>query len=249
MGSKIKKVLISQREPQTKSYYNQISEKFGLKLDFVPLIETEGLEAKEFRKSRVYVQDHSAVIFTNTVAVDNFFRLCKETRTEITAKMKYFCISESISFYLQKYIPYRKRRIYLGNNTLESFIDIISENSDEKFFMPVSALKTQTISKKLEKLKIDFNTVVMYKTVTRNFKEDIKDINDYDIILFFSPAGITSLKDNYPEFEQKKIIIGASGKNTCSSVKRAKFRLDIKAPSKKFPSILMALEDYLKKNN
>lgn len=248
----IKKILVSQPKPTTpKSPYFDIAEKYGVEIVFRPFIKVEGLTAKEFRQSKINLADYTAVIFTGKHAVDNFFRLCEEMRVNVPDTMKYFCTTESIALYLQKYIVYRKRKIFFGKNGKlddPQLLAGILKNSGEKYLYPVADIHT-TSNKVLEDNGIDVTRVVMYRTVSNDFTPD--EPLDYDLLLFFSPAGIDSLKKNFPDFDQDKqqVYIGTYGQPTAKAVTDAGLRLDYSAPTPQYPSMTAALDAFLKKMN
>lgn len=248
---KIKRILVSQPAPASeKSPYFDIAKKYGVEMVFRPFIKVEGLPVKEFRQSKINLADYTGVIFTARTAVDNFFRLCEEMRYTVPATMKYFCTTESIALYLQKYIVYRKRKIFFG--TTGKFNDpqllaALVKNQKENFLLPVSDVHKDTDElKELDKAGIKYTKVIMYRTVSNDFRPDEK--LDYDMLLFFSPAGIASLKKNFPEFDQKgsHIRIGAYGPSTAKAVTDAGLTLDVSAPNAKAPSMTAALEQYLR---
>lgn len=246
---KIKKILVSQPKPASdKSPYYDIAEKHNVEIVFRPMIKVEGLSAKEFRQSKINLSDYTAVIFTSRTAVDNYFRLCEETRVNVPDTMRYFCTTEQIALYLQKYIVYRKRKISYGQTgRLEDpqFLQAIQKNHKEKFLFPVSDLQPDS-TKALDDLKINYTPAVMYRTVSNDFKPD--EPFDYDLLLFFSPGGIDSLLKNFPNFGKKgerKIAVGTFGAATAQAVKDAGLHLDIEAPTKETPSMTAALDAYL----
>lgn len=244
---KIKKILVSQPKPSEKSPYFDIAEKFGVELVFRPFIRIDGLTAKEFRQSKVNLSDFTAVIFTARTAVDHFFRLCEETRVTVPDTMRYFCTTESIAHYLQKYIVYRKRKISFGKTGKlddPQLLASIQKNKKEKFLLPVSDVHKES-EPMLDKAGINYTEAVMYRTVSNDFTPDEKF--DYDMLLFFSPAGIESLKKNFPDFDQEKsgIKIGAYGPGAVKAVKDAGLKVDIEAPTPEMPSMPSALEAYL----
>lgn len=244
---KIKKILVSQPKPSEKSPYFDIAEKFGVELVFRPFIKIDGLTAKEFRQSKVNLGDFTAVIFTARTAVDHFFRLCEETRVTVPDTMRYFCTTESIAHYLQKYIVYRKRKISFGKTGKlddPQLLASIQKNKKEKFLLPVSDVHKES-EPMLDKAGINYTEAVMYRTVSNDFTPDEKF--DYDMLLFFSPAGIESLKKNFPDFDQEKsgIKIGAYGPGAVKAVKDAGLKVDIEAPTPEMPSMPSALEAYL----
>jgi uroporphyrinogen-III synthase len=245
---KIKTILVSQPKPQTeKSPYFDLAEKHNLKIDFRPFIQVEGVSAKDFRQERINVLDYSAVIFTSRTAIDHYFRICQELRITVPDDMKYFCISESTAFYLQKYIVYRKRKIFFGERTFEDLMKIILKHKTEKFLVPLSDIHKQSIPDLLVKNKIKFAKAILYRTVSSDLS-DLADVN-YDILAFFSPSGITSLLQNFPDFEQNDTIIAAFGPTTSKAVADANLRLDVQAPMPKAPSMTMALDQFIKKYN
>ena len=245
---KIKTILVSQPKPQTeKSPYFDLAEKYNLKIDFRPFIQVEGISAKEFRQERVNILDHTAVIFTSRTAIDHFFRIAEEMRVTIPDDMKYFCISESTAFYLQKYIVYRKRKIFFGVRNFEDLIDTIVKHKKEKFLVPLSDIHKQSIPALLNKNKIKYTKAILYKTVSSDLS-DLADVN-YDILAFYSPSGITSLFQNFPEFKQDGTVIAAFGPSTSKAVTDANLRLDIQAPMPQAPSMTMALDQFIKAYN
>ncbi|MCM1519424.1 MAG: uroporphyrinogen-III synthase [Lachnoclostridium sp.] len=241
---KVKKVLVSQPKPATgKSPYYDIAEKYGIEIEFRPFIKVEGLTAKEFRQSKINISDFTAIIFTARTAIDHFFRLCEEMRINIPDTMKYFCTTESIALYLQKYIVYRKRKIFHGNNgKLDDLLPSLLKHKKEKFLYAVSDVHKDDTNV-LDTNGINYTKAVMYRTVSNDFGPD--EPFDYDMLLFFSPAGIDSLLKNFPGFEQKDIKIGCFGTTTAKAVRDAGLRLDMEAPSVKAPSMTAALDMFL----
>lgn len=246
---KIKKVLVSQPKPASeKSPYYDIAQKYGVKIDFRPFIKVESLPAKEFRQQKVSILDHGAVLFTSRHAIDHFFNLCTELRVAIPETMKYFCVTEAVALYIQKYVQYRKRKIFFGNTgKIDDLIPSILKHSGEKYFVPVSDVHNDEIKNLLDKHKIVHTEAVMYRTVSNDFAED-EDF-DYDMLVFFSPSGITSLIKNFPDFEQKDIAIGCFGPTTAKAVREAGFRLDLEAPTVEAPSMTAALDMFIKERN
>lgn len=245
---KIKTILISQPDPGTaKSPYSELAEAANLKIDFRPFTQVEGITAKEFRQTRIHILDYSAVIFNSRTAIDHFFRLSQELRVTIPDTMKYFCISESTAFYLQKYIIYRKRKIFHANGTLSDLLDIMKKHKNEKYLLPLSDTHSQEIPKLLEKGGYKFTSAVFYRTVSSDLS-DLKDTK-YDIIVFFSPSGIKSLLQNFPDFKQNDTKIASFGASTAQAIREAGLKVDIEAPTPEAPSMTMALEQYLKNIN
>lgn len=245
---KIKKILISQPKPASeKSPYFDIAEKHGVEVVFRPFIKVEGLSVKEFRQQKINLADFTAVIFTARHAVDHFFRLCEESRVNVPDTMKYFCTTESIALYLQKYIVYRKRKIFFGKNGKlndPTLLAAMTKHNKEKFLLPVSDIHKEEF-KVLTEHKIDFTVAVMYRTVSNDFGPD--ETFDYDMLLFFSPAGIQSLIKNFPDIEKtgEKIVIGAFGATTAKAVTDAGFKLGLSAPTPETPSMSGALDKFL----
>lgn len=248
---KIKKVLVSQPKPASeKSPYYDIAEKYGVKIDFRPFIKVESLSAKEFRQQKISVLDHTAVIFTSRHAIDHFFHLCTELRVTIPETMKYFCVTEAVALYIQKYVQYRKRKIFFGNTgKIDDLIPSIVKHKTEKYLVPMSDVHNDDVKNLLDKNKIQIQhtEAVMYRTVSNDFAAD--EAFDYDMLVFFSPAGISALKKNFPDFDQKEIKIGTFGSTTAQAVRDAGLRLDLEAPSVQAPSMTAALDMFIKENN
>ncbi len=244
---KIKSILVSQPQPSEseKSPYVEIGKKFNIKVDFFKFIKIEGVESKDFRKDRIHFEDYTAVIFTSRNAVDHYFRMAKELRFDVPDTMKYFCTTEATAFYLQKYIQYRKRKIFHGKQDFNDLVDVIKKHKTEKYLLPCSDVAKGDIPKTLEKLGVTYAKATIYKTVASNLKEI--DLHAYDLIVFFSPAGVASLFSNYPDYTQGEMLIGAVGPSTAKAVKDAGLTLNIQAPTKTAPSMTMALEQYLEK--
>ncbi|MDR1116321.1 MAG: uroporphyrinogen-III synthase [Tannerella sp.] len=243
----IKKMLVSQPQPiASKSPYFDIAEKYGVEIDFRPFIKVEPLSAKEFRQQKVSILDYNAIIFTARTAVDHFFKLSEELRITIPETMKYFCMTETIAVYLQKYIVYRKRKIFFGQSgKLDDLVKLVGKHSKEKYLIPVSDVHKDDLMVSLNGKRINYKTAIMYRTVSNNFTDNEKF--DYDMLLFFSPSGISSLLKNFPEFKQQDIRIGCFGPTTAKAAVDAGLRLDIEAPTPEAPSMTAALEQYLKK--
>lgn len=246
---KIKKVLVSQPKPASeKSPYYDIAEKYGVKIDFRPFIKVESLSAKEFRQQKISILDHTAVIFTSRHAIDHFFTLCTELRVTIPETMKYFCVTEAVALYIQKYVQYRKRKIFFGaTGKIEDLIPSIVKHKTEKYLVPMSDVHNDDVKNLLDKNNIQHTEAVMYRTVGNDFTPD--EEFDYDMLVFFSPAGVTSLKKNFPDFNQKEIKIGTFGSTTAQAVRDAGLRLDLEAPTVQAPSMTAALDMFIKENN
>ena len=240
----VKKVLVSQPKPSSeKSPYYDIAEKYGIEIVFRPFIKVEGLSAKEFRQSKINIYDFTAIIFTARTAIDHFFRLCEEMRVAIPGTMKYFCTTESIALYLQKYIVYRKRKIFHGTTgKLDGLMPALTKHNKEKYLFIVSDVHKDDTNI-LDSNNINYTKAVMYRTVSNDFGPE--EPFDYDMLLFFSPSGIASLLKNFPKFQQDDIKIGCFGTTTAQAVKNAGLRLDMEAPSVKAPSMTAALDMFL----
>ena len=247
MARKIKNILVSQPQPadMDKSPYGELSKKYNLNIDFHKFISIEGISAQEFRKNKGTFSDHTAVILTSRHAVDHFFRMAKELRYNISDALKYFCLSESTAYYLQKYVQYRKRKIFHGKQNFADLLTVVKKHSGEKFLVPSSDIHKQTMFTLLDKEKINYTNAVIYRTVASNLSD--LDINKYDLIIFFSPAGIKSLEKNFPDFEQNDTLFAAFGPTTAKALKDAKLKLAIPAPTQSAPSMTMAIEEYLVK--
>ncbi|MBE6287285.1 MAG: uroporphyrinogen-III synthase [Mediterranea massiliensis] len=244
-----KKILVSQPKPASdKSPYYDIATKYGVEMVFRPFIKVESLSPKEFRQQKVSILDYTAIVFTSRHAIDHFFGLCAEMRVAIPETMKYFCVTETIALYIQKYVQYRKRKIFFGGTgKFEDLMPTIMKHKSEKYLVPMSDVHTDDIKNMLDKGKVVHQEVVMYRTVSNDFAAD--EVFDYDMLVFFSPAGVSSLKKNFPNFEQGNIAIATLGAATAQAVRDAGLRLDIEAPSPKAPSMTAAIELYLKENN
>ncbi len=243
---KIKNILVTQPAPtDEKSPYFSLAKKYGLKIDFKPFIKIEAVPGQEFRQERINILDHSAIVLTSRNAVDHFFRMCKELRLTVPESMKYFCVSESVAYYVQKYIVYRKRKVFIGRLTFSDLMDVIKKHKGEKFLVPGSDIQKAEIPLLLDKANVDYTNAVFYRTVASDLS-DLKDIK-YDMLVFFSPGGVESLKKNFPEYEQNDTVVAAFGPTTAKAVREAGLRLDIEAPLPEAPSMTGAIELFLKK--
>ncbi len=244
---KVKTILISQPEPTNESSpYTRLKDEHNLKIDFRPFIHIEGLEAKDVRRQKINFGDYTSIILTSRNSVDHFFRLAEEMRFKVANTTKYFCQSEAVAYYLQKYVVYRKRKIYVGQNNLSDLDSVFKKFSDEKFLLPSSDILKPTTSSFLDSIGIEWTRVQLYKTVT----SDLSDLSDvyYDVLVFFSPSGIESLFKNFPDFKQNNTRIAVYGNTTIDAADKAKLRIDIKAPTEETPSMTMALEKYISQN-
>lgn len=242
---KIKNILVSQPQPAEleKSPYGELSRKFSVNIEFRKFITIEGITAKEFRQDRINILDFSAVIFTSRNAVDHFFRICKDMRVEVPDSMKYFSISESTAYYLQKYVQYRKRKVFHSKESFTNLCELVKKHKGEKFLLPCSDIHKQEIPKMLEENKIYYRKAIIYRTLASDLSG--LDISNYDMMVFFSPAGIKSLFKNFPDYKQNNTVIGAFGPSTAKAVIEAGLNLNIQAPNKNAPSMTMAIEQYL----
>lgn len=247
--NKIKTILISQPKPENdKNPYYDLSKKYNLIETFRQFIKIEGLPVKDFRTQRIDILEHKAVILTSRMAVDHYFRMCNEMRVTVPESMKYFCINEATAYYLQKYIQYRKRKIFFGHQTIQDLVDVIRKNREEKFLLPAADVQKEQICEFLDAIDIKYTKAVMYRTVSADLS-DIKNLNDYDCLVFFTPAGINSLKHNFPNFKQGNTRIACFGAATANTLKKHGYRLDIYAPNPKNPSMSGALDEYIKEAN
>ena len=244
---KVKSILVSQPEPQVpNSPYSALADKHKVKIDFQPFIEVIGIPGKEFRKDKVSVRDFKSFIFTSRISIDHFFRMCKEMRVPVSPEWKYFCTSEAVAFYLQKFVPYRKRKIYPGKGSLANLIPILKKQRGERFMLPTSDILNPDIPNLLEKSNIEWTRAKMYQTVICDLSH-LSDVK-YDILVFFSPEGIRSLLRNFPEFEQGETLIAGFGNTTKSAIEENDLRLDIAVPTAKFTSMTQALDSFIEKS-
>lgn len=244
----VKKILVSQPKPASdKSPYYELAQKYGVEIVFRPFIKVEGLSAKEFRQQKVSIPEHTAVIFTAKTAIDHFFRLCEEMRYTVPDTQKYFCTSESVGMYLQKYIVYRKRKIFNSpTGKLADLMPFMLKHKEDKYLLAVSDVNNGSEAEVLGD-KVNYDRAVMYRTVSNDFAPD--EPFDYDMLVFFSPQGIDSLFKNFPDFKQGDIAIATFGASTAQAAKDAGLRVDIEAPTAKAPSMTAAIDNYLAKQN
>lgn len=242
---KIKRILISQPEPESpKSPYFRIAKKFKVDIEFRQFIQVEPIPAREFRKSKINILDFSAIILSSRNSIDHLFRMCDEMRIKLSQETKYFCISEAIALYLQKYIQYRKRKVFYGNGSVKELKDLLKKHkANEKFLLPGSNIRTKKLPSFLEENEFDYKEAMIYQTVS----SDISDISleNFDMIVLFSPLGLKSLQENFPNFKQGNIRIAGFGPATCDSIEAAGLDLEIKAPTPESRSMASALENFL----
>lgn len=241
---KVKTILVTQPKPEgDKSPYFDLAKKHNLKIDFREFIHVEGVDSKDFRRDRVNIAEFTAIILTSRNAVDHFFRMCNEMRITVPDTMKYFCISESTALYMQKYVVYRKRKIFHGKQKFADMIDILKKHKEEKFLLPCSDIARDEISDILDQQKLNYSKAVIYRTVCSDLS-DLADVK-YDMLVFFSPMAIKSLFQNFPDFSQGPTRIAAFGPTTAKAITDAGLRLDVHAPQPAAPSMTMAIEQYV----
>nr|WP_299387232.1 uroporphyrinogen-III synthase [Allomuricauda sp.] len=241
---KVKTILVSQPEPKIEnSPYSRLIEKEKVKVDFRPFIHVEGVQAKSVRQQKIDLNNFTAIILTSRNSVDHFFRIAEEMRFKVPDTMKYFCQSEAVAYYLQKYVVYRKRKIYVGKRTFQELVPLIKKYKDEKFLLPSSDTLKAIVPQSLDELGVDWKRGIFYKTVI----SDLSDLRDvyYDVLVFFSPSGIESLLKNFPDFEQNNTRIAVFGNSTVKAATEAGLRIDIQAPTPETPSMTMALQKYI----
>ncbi|MGW9684214.1 uroporphyrinogen-III synthase [Flagellimonas sp. 2504JD1-5] len=241
---KVKTILVSQPEPKIEnSPYSRLIEKEKVKVDFRPFIHVEGVQAKNVRQQKIDLNNFTAIILTSRNSVDHFFRIAEEMRFKVPDSMKYFCQSEAVAYYLQKYVVYRKRKIYVGKRTFNELVPLIKKYKDEKFLLPSSDTLKVTVPQALDELQVDWKRGIFYKTVI----SDLSDLRNvyYDVLVFFSPSGIESLLKNFPDFKQNETRIAVFGNSTVKAATEAGLRIDIQAPTPETPSMTMALQKYI----
>lgn len=243
----VKTILVSQPKPTNeKSPYFDLAKKYNVKIEFRQFINVIGVTAREFRAQKIELGLHSSVILTSKTSVDHFFRIAEEMRYKVPESTKYFCMSEAVAYYLQKYVVYRKRKIFFGKQNIDDLIPLLLKHKNERFLLPCSDILRQRIPNALKANNLNYTEAVLYKTVAADLS-DLKDVK-YDLLVFFSPSGIESLFKNFPKFKQNGTKIAAFGPTTANAVKKNNLKLDIHAPQPKFPSMTMAIENYLKNN-
>lgn len=242
----VKTILVSQPKPERSPYY-ELEKKYGLQIDWRPFIHVEGIPARDFRKNRVRPDEYQSVILTSKNSVDHFFRICEEMRIKMSQDTKYFCLTEAIANYLQKFIIYRKRKVFVGRKVIQDLASYFKKHKNDNFLLPCSNLGAKDVSEYLDQIGVQWQDAMMYQTVS----SDLSDLSDvtYDILVFFSPLGIKSLYDNFPDFKQNETRIAVFGNSTSRAVEDHHLRINIKAPTPEAPSMAMALEQYLQKSN
>lgn len=250
LKTRVKTLLISQPKPENeKNPYIELANKLNIKVDFRHFIKIEGITTREFRQQRVNLTEHNGVILTSRNAVNHFFRVCGEMRYNVPETTKYFCLNEATAYYLQKYIQYRKRKIFFGNGTISDLAEVLRKNKEEHFLLPVADVhREEKIIDVLDLLKLRYKKAVIYHTLSADLS-DYKGVLNYDVLVFFTPAGIKSLFKNFPNFKQGDIRIAAFGETTAAALREHKLRIDIAAPNPQSPSMVMALENYIREVN
>ena len=245
----IKKILVSQPQPTSdKSPYFDIAKDLDVELVFRPFIKVEGLTSKEFRQQRINLLDYTAVVFTSRHAIDNYFTLAKELRVTIPEDMKYFCVTEQIALYIQKYIQYRKRKVFFGTTgKIADLVPTMVKHKTEKYLVPLSDVHNNSVTELLDAKKLQHKECIMYRTVSNDFTPEERKSFDYDMMIFFSPTGIKALMKNFPKFKQGDIKIAAFGPSTAKEVTDNGLRLDLQAPTPEQPSMTGALRAFLEK--
>lgn len=245
---KVKTILVSQPEPKMEnSPYSRLIEKEKVKVDFIPFIYVEGVDAKDVRQQKIDLNNFTAIILTSRNSVDHFFRLAEEMRFKVPDSMKYFCQSEAVAYYLQKYVVYRKRKIYVGKRNFIEMISLFKKYKEEKFLLPSSNVLKSIVPDTLNDLGVNWVRGIFYKTVISDLS-DLRNVS-YDVLVFFSPSGIESLLKNFPNFEQKETRIAVFGNSTVKAATDAGLRIDIQAPTPETPSMTMALQKYISAEN
>ena len=243
----IKTILISQPKPERSPYFD-LQKKWDIQIDWRPFIHVEAVEEKEFRRNRLRPDEYSAIIFTSKNAIEHFFRICEEMRVKMSQATKYFCLTEAIANYLQKFIVYRKRKVFVGKRTIQDLSPAMMKHREtEKFLLPCSNLGAKYVVQYLQENEFNFKDAMMYRTVS----SDLSDLSDvtYDVLVFFSPLGIKSLYENFPDFKQNETRIAAFGRSTRAAVEEKGLAINIQAPTPEVPSMTMAIEKYLEHSN
>lgn len=246
----VKKILISQPRPSSeKSPYFEMEKEYGVELVFRPFIKVEGLSSKEFRQQKISILNYTAVVFTSRHAIDNYFKLAKEMRLEIPEEMKYFCVTETVALYIQKYVQYRKRKIFFGKTgRIDDLLPTMAKHKNEKYLVPQSDVHDDSVKKLLDSKKLDHTECVMYRTVSNNFTKDEVATFDYDMCIFFSPSGINAFKNTFDDTKNDAVVVGTFGPATAKAAHDAGLKVEVEAPTNAFPSMTSALKDFLEKN-
>ncbi len=246
----VRKILVSQPKPSSdKSPYFEMEKEYGVELVFRPFIKVEGLSSKEFRQQKVSILNYTAVVFTSRHAIDNYFKLAGEMRLEIPETMKYFCVTETIALYIQKYVQYRKRKVFFGKTgKIDDLLPTMVKHKAERFLIPMSDVHDDTVKKLLDAKKLNHTECVMYRTVSNDFTEDEVKTFDYDMCIFFSPSGINAFNTTFGNSMNDKVVVGTFGPATAKAAHDAGLKVEVEAPTVQHPSMTSALKDFLEKN-
>lgn len=246
----VKKILVSQPRPSSdKSPYFEMEKDYGVELVFRPFIKVEGLSSKEFRQQKVSILNYTAVVFTSRHAIDNYFKLAKEMRLEIPEGMKYFCVTETIALYIQKYVQYRKRKVFFGKTgKIDDLLPTMAKHKTEKYLIPMSDVHDDSVKKLLDAKKLNHTECVMYRTVSNDFTEDEVNTFDYDMCIFFSPSGISAFKSTFENVKNDSVVVATFGPATAKAAHDAGLKVAVEAPTNEHPSMTSALKDFLEKN-
>ncbi len=246
----VRKILVSQPRPSSdKSPYFEMEKDYGVELVFRPFIKVEGLSSKEFRQQKVSILNYTAVVFTSRHAIDNYFKLAGEMRLEIPETMKYFCVTETIALYIQKYVQYRKRKVFFGKTgKIDDLLPTMVKHKAERFLIPMSDVHDDTVKKLLDAKKLNHTECVMYRTVSNDFTEDEVKTFDYDMCIFFSPSGINAFNTTFGNSMNDKVVVGTFGPATAKAAHDAGLKVEVEAPTVQHPSMTSALKDFLEKN-
>lgn len=247
----VKKILISQPKPSSeKSPYFEMEKEYGVELVFRPFIKVEGLSSKEFRQQKISILNYTAVVFTSRHAIDNYFKLAKEMRLEIPEEMKYFCVTETVALYIQKYVQYRKRKIFFGKTgKIDDLLPTMVKHKGERYLVPLSDVHDDSVKNLLDLKKLDHTECVMYRTVSNDFTEEEVKSFDYDMCLFFSPSGINAFKKTFGSDMNEKVVVGTFGPATAKAAHDGGLKVGLEAPTKEYPSMTGALKNFLEKNS
>lgn len=246
----VKKILVSQPRPSSdKSPYYDMVNDYGVELVFRPFIKVEGLSSKEFRQQKVSILNYTAVVFTSRHAIDNYFKLAKEMRIEIPEEMKYFCVTETIALYIQKYVQYRKRKVFFGKTgKIDDLLPTMTKHKQEKYLVPLSDVHDNKVKALLDTKKLNHTECVMYRTVSNDFTEDEIENFDYDMCIFFSPSGVTAFNKTFGTSKNDSVVVGTFGPATSKAAHEAGLKVTVEAPTKEYPSMTSALKAYLEEN-
>lgn len=246
----VKKILVSQPRPSSdKSPYFDMEKDYGVELVFRPFIKVEGLSSKEFRQQKISILNYTAVVFTSRHAIDNYFKLANEMRIEIPETMKYFCVTETIALYIQKYVQYRKRKVFFGKTgKIDDLLPTMVKHKQEKFLVPLSSVHDDTVKKLLDSKKLTHTECVMYRTVSNDFTEEEVKTFDYDMCIFFSPSGINAFNSTFGDSKNDCVVVGTFGPATAKAAHDAGLKVGVEAPTREHPSMTSALKAFLEKS-